>query len=751
MKFLKSIFEAIIVDVSYEKGTCTISPLSSQDAYNISGVPIPFMTGSNSSGLFLGLPKGSRVVAAETFSRGRESVVILSFLPKINLFKELYSNGTPDDAPIGYSQYPDMAENRIVIKGEFGNDFSFFEDGEARIKLADGGIYWSRYDSKLSTTFISENNFFFSKAGRGISGAVRRFPLYQRTVFPRPSTAEYALFAEPEYARYSEPMGFWTGSKPLLTNLFGKRRNPEIAEYRIVINEFSTDSMFTGFDDEVQRANNDKKLFQNSDTYKRNRETGNVLHMAEHELVEFVGGNLIDINGVPLDINYNKLVYGDDNNKTPSGDIRQDIDRAKRISRRGVGLHLQLSTNKSSSDESNSIKNFVLDLDKEGVLKLNLPASSDTGNIPFVSRSNYVKNDNQVETEFVNPSVSEKIPVMLRDKDGGVVYPKISNPEISERFTGIRFDNSDKNPYFGNSFGGIGEYVRVNTTKHHNMYATAERLIANMIDYINVPAYFTDEDGKPEELPHGKPFEVAYTEELLSPQSGKTGLPQSMSTVVVFPKNPAIDPGGDTVVCGNVFDDDESVAGRPFSNKFISSNTPDGIPIIESGNKKVGGKSANINFEGAIDLSVGSDNHDKKSIMLDTAGSLVAWFGRDRNNRSMVVQTDGDALLNVGGTYSGNVFNKGRFELRVNVTDKGFVAEEYGSDNANPKAESDYIISISEHGIVIGGMKAGTPMVLRNSGKILIESTESDVIIKGNSVKTVEPDGKAKNTKAGKR
>jgi hypothetical protein len=88
--------------------------------------------------------------------------------------------------------------------------------------------------------------------------------------------------------------------------------------------------------------------------------------------------------------------------------------------------------------------------------------------------------------------------------------------------------------------------------------------------------------------------------------------------------------------------------------------------------------------------------------------------------------------------------NTGRFDLRVNVTDKGF----YDSDGNRKKDQaghtddkpnsSDYIISISEHGLVIAGMKSGAPMIIRNDGPLVLESASDKVTIKGMSVETVE-------------
>ena len=54
-----------------------------------------------------------------------------------------------------------------------------------------------------------------------------------------------------------------------------------------------------------------------------------------------------------------------------------------------------------------------------------------------------------------------------------------------------------------------------------------------------------------------------------------------------------------------------------------------------------------INLEGSLETSIGKDNRDQKSILLDAAGSMVAWFGKDSNGRSLVVQTDGDVAMNI--------------------------------------------------------------------------------------------------------
>ena len=209
-----------------------------------------------------------------------------------------------------------------------------------------------------------------------------------------------------------------------------------------------------------------------------------------------------------------------------------------------------------------------------------------------------------------------------------------------------------------------------------------------------------------------------------------------MSTVAISPDPPAIDTGGGVFVAGQNLSYDQSDSlnriNLQYSNGFSLSEGDAGVSASNtdsSGEKRKdpGGKSANLILDGSLELSVGKDNYDQKSILLDTAGSMVAWFGKDKNNRSLVMQTDGDVLVNIGGP-NGNEWNAGRFDLRVNVSNKGFVGEE-----DQGVEDSDYIISISENGLVIAGMKKSTPMVIRNDGNLMIESA-SKLILSGQNV-----------------
>lgn len=150
-------------------------------------------------------------------------------------------------------------------------------------------------------------------------------------------------------------------------------------------------------------------------------------------------------------------------------------------------------------------------------------------------------------------------------------------------------------------------------------------------------------------------------------------------------------------------------------------------PTIDS--QHIGGRSGLINFEGSLEMSLGKDEIDNKSLMLDTAGSFIGWLGMDNKKRSAVVNTDGEVILNIGdyvSDMSGKmIFNQGSLTIRVNLVDiqspdVGDLETETTADIEN----SDHIIHLSPKGIVISSGN-GTPVVIRSSGDLNLEAAGS--------------------------
>jgi len=721
--------------------------------------------------------EGDRVACSLVDPGSGFGYIIVGLLPNVNQGKK----GTDAKAgTVPFSRKLKRGSKRV------GDSESYFcADKSGGLKISSG-----IFGSTLSRD--KRSGVYYYDVYEGMSENTSASKTYSRPVRRSHVSTERESVAEGADTKFhiaSKRVGlFEEQSRPTkVGGILGTKRNIELSEVRFVSHEFSQSYHFSGFEDEIGKINGELNLKQRSFSppypgilggKNRIKAADNLLLLAENELTETIYGNVVDLNKNKLDINYNPIHLG-----SPPTDS-DAMTEAKLLSRRGLGVHFQLSTNSTHSEtkEYTSDKGFVFCMDKEGAFRMHVPKTSDTGNILYPISADFSMHKNAVEMETLPllESSEEGVPVTLRDQDGKIVFPSAdenTGEVVSDtpglRRTGISYSNNSG--YFN---AGLGEnVVSVNHTRHHNMYAAAEALIANTIHHILIPTQYTTNywigpGGLTTSDPGDNPlflklslatdtsnlnvFEVPFPEGTERTENFKTEeisqFPQYGGTVAVEPESPAMYNGGKLIVAG-------SKTNSPrYTNGFSVS---DGNVVPDEGGQKTGGKSANINFEGSIDVSVGADNQDMKSIVLDAAGAMIAWLGKDANGRSMIMQTDGDMLINVGGGYSGSDpetsasrgFNEGRFDLRVNVTDKGFTTTTFdpvtdadgnvvpidveGGDG-NPLYASDYIISIGKHGMVIAGMNPTANMIIRNDGNLLIESASGDLTLKGNMVRIVE-------------
>jgi hypothetical protein len=761
--------EAVIADVDPANLTCTLSYGDLNSGELSHGVPMPNLAGSGNAGVIANLKQGTRVIAAYLHDTSKETVVIIAVLPSELQKLSDYNAGSQNllDKNAGTLSYPKtLAGGDVYVSAHTGPKIWLKSNDSAYISSSNNnGIFLVPGPNISHNLFLLSNNHSMEGSGGRLSwGRVKRSQgnIGWSTIgnFNTDILRDGKL----------RDIGFWFGDRVSLIPNDVLKRNPALSEYKLIINEFATEFGMSGLDREIQKNINKYLALKKDPTKSRNMESTNSLALAEGELIEIIGGNLVDIGGHILDINYNPLYYSP---SYPTVDSELKIEEAIRKSRRGIGYHFKLSTNHRSNDVTKSLKDFIFDIDKEGVLKVNIPKSSSTGNIPYITDVNFTSPSNErlYSVAPANPAINEKIPVHLKDRDGKIVDDTPRG--TPRRQTGIRFANAANDAYFLGENNSGKKTIRVNTTRHHNIYAAAERLIANYVTEVHVPSVFSREKNLsigPQDLGPipdisssldqyslRSSFEKKYKESKLGkndPNNYTDVKNLFYSAVAISPAKPAISTGGDTFVAGQYFDADNS--NQPLiSNYFKAEEGESGININPDKTFKNvvthGGVSANVNLEGSLELSLGEDSVDNKSLVLDTAGSLVMWLGKDKNNRSLIFQSDGDVLVNVGGSYDPNpnpeadpVFNPGRFDLRVNVVDKGFhdtnetrSKKQATTSDDNPYS-SDYLISISDKGLVISGMKAGAPMVIRNDGDVMLESASGKLILKGNQVETVE-------------
>lgn len=717
------IFEAEVDSVDLSTGNINIIS-SLDDVGDPESVPPAYYGGISGTGVFKHPEPGDLAICTRVYPGGKGITQILRIVPKEDRSSETVGKTPSGSTNAGTLSYPiqGLTPGDVRIYGLEGNKLELEggnkSGGGAFLGKSDGHGYYILSNGRggNSASIISDSISFVSDATRVISREVQRVEPKNND---KNTQENRTTRLKANLVNNDTPRGIFPGPRGSNNATLGIR-NPRIAEYRFVANEIVENDGFSGWDNEEGKRNLKYPNRPGGVAFDESISKNGSLHLSPHQLVEVVIGNVVNKRGESLDSNYNPVIIGDALGM-PRGASEKEVNQlADKINKRGIGYHFQLSTNSNSNEYSNSYDNFIMSVDKEGALKVSIPKTSSSGNVLYPAKADFYNSETgRVDSSYHIEETrrQERIPITLRHIGTGTIYPSVTDQQFAEktedglvRYTGIRHSN-DKNYFRGFSGTSAEETeVRVNPTKYHNMYAAAEMLIANEITEINIPFDPSKCSGFLPGSPVGKPFEV--------PPGDINGGQEEvlyMSTVRVKPGAPAINPGGGVVVAGRGYDSGDI----PYSNDIeFSGDTITNVGGDGESRLDPGGKSANINLEGSLEMSVGADNVDNKSILLDAAGSMIAWLGKDANDRSLVLQTDGSAAINIGG-HNGSSFNKGKFDLRVNVTDKGYLeVEETGTPNSN----SDYIISISDKGLVIAGM-AGTPMVIRNNGNLSIESS----------------------------
>lgn len=506
-------------------------------------------------------------------------------------------------------------------------------------------------DTLMSSTF--NNNFNFTEASRSIDGIVKR-EIKKLDNFP----SSLKLESDDYYQRLNSISLDPTLSKA--PSFINQVKNPAFAEKREIVYEFGYS--YNVLDDltesglyKQEGVSNTKKSGSEGTTNRRESrsDTLSLSLVAPNYLMETVKGTVIDIFGNILDINRSPIPIGTKDLTLKSNDgssITSDVfDNIKAAERKSIAFHFELNARKdlSSKDKHNKLdfdstenysrarSRFFFDIDKEGQFKLNVPASSEIGNVPLLNR--YENYSTFGPEEDGNPNK--------------LIY---------------RPDNLD---IFSDSFS----YQDIELKSENNQASPIDRITG-------------------EHIKKGTPFHAIGN-------SLSTFNTELAPMFLDFQYNPSVDLKSyttyDTVVSPSI-----NVSGP---------------------NANAGGRSANIHMDGSLELSLGANTVDRQSIWLDTAGGMIANFGRDKNNISAGLSMDGDLLIQVGGygitndtRFSDltNSFRGGVFDIRV--INEGFTVS---------------IIRIDKDGVTIA-----TPNTITLQGRDINITAEGNLIMKGDNV-----------------
>lgn len=340
-------------------------------------VPAPHSLFYN-NGLFIGsLPVNGTPVVVGMGSGGQHYFV--SFLPE-NL-----------------SLIPELNLGEILIRGNDDTKITVSNDNDILIGDDNNRIHIDTKSNLISTNFYNENHF--TQAARKVEGLVKR-DLRPNTKFDSDSKVENDDYDDKLFVIGLDP----TATANNVSS--GSNKNPAFIEYRELVYEFQPTSDVKDDLTESQLYS-DTAASSTAFTFPNRRnsrsDTLSLSLVAPNYLMETIKGTVVDIFGNLLDLNRVPLPIGQDQNtiRSTSTDKVASYALIRELERKSLAYHFEINARKdltasngvtvlpdvtSNIDYARNRSRFFFDIDKEGQFKLNVPASSEKGNIPLLTR-----------------------------------------------------------------------------------------------------------------------------------------------------------------------------------------------------------------------------------------------------------------------------------------------------------------------------------------------------------------------------
>lgn len=349
-------------------------------------VPIPSpWTGPD--GQFMGgSPKvGSSVIVGQ--AQGGEWF-ILNYIPSNRVFLNDNDNSSSSTSRNLMSA---LKEDRWLAQTK--NNIRVFGDPNIGIQAGNPNsfIHINPIKNIVSHNFSQE--LFFTESTRSIKGPIKRDLTPNAT---RSLTGSILDSQEYDNSLFSVSLDPTTITSIATSGTF--TRNPTLVENREITYEFANSFGFTNDIDEANQYT--QNVSNKSSNFVNRRESRtdslSLSLVAPNQLVESIKGTVVDIYGNVLDLNRNVLPLGKINELS----FRSNPDKATAFKnlreqiRKSMAFHFEINSRKnvtipdvsSTADYARDRSRFFMDVDKEGQVKINIPSSSEIGNIPLLTR-----------------------------------------------------------------------------------------------------------------------------------------------------------------------------------------------------------------------------------------------------------------------------------------------------------------------------------------------------------------------------
>jgi len=371
---------------------------------------------------------------------------------------------------------PSLKLDELLLQS---NDNSYIKlDIKTNINIGSDNnrIHINAVENYISTNFY--NQFDFTQASRKVEGLVKRDKIVN-TNFD-----ENLKLEDDSYNSKFYTIGLDPSTSPN-SSVTGSSKNPPFVEQRELIYEFQYSS---DIDDDL----NESILYNGGGTNNRNyilpnrrksrADTLSLTLAAPNYLMETIKGTIVDIFGNILDINRNPIPIGADQNTIraeKSSDKSAAFLRIKELERKSLAYHFEINARKdlsgqngkitlpdinSNSDYARNRSRFFIDIDKEGQFKINVPASSETGNVSLLTRyenySTFGSEDNN------NPNK-----LIFRDDNLDIFHDSFAAPKSTPINTGFSYTNNRGSIQIKNGTADGAPLDRI--TQEHIKHGTA--------------------------------------------------------------------------------------------------------------------------------------------------------------------------------------------------------------------------------------------------------------------------------------
>ena len=617
---------------------------------NNQSIPVPGnFTYLDSNGLFIGsLPSKNTTITVAQGSGGQYYQVgyitdNIDNIPSINLGELLiYSSDT--------SKITLNDDSDIIIGSDVDN-----------IHIFAGSQKYPR-SNLITTNFENENHF--NQAFREVGGQIKR------DTQPNPQAASSSGDTKLEDDSYDRQLVI-IGLDPTATSndlLVGPNKNPPLVEHRQMIYEFQYKSNVDSDSIEASKYGSTAPAKTNYTTPNRRSSRADTMSLslvAPNFLMEEIKGTVVDIFGNILDINRLPIPVGMSASTTlkASGTATTttpstSYQNIRALERKSIAYHFELNARKDPApanqgsslginDDNYNAKlqrsRFSFDVDKEGQFKLNVPASSESGNVPLLLRAeNYSTfgttdggNPNQLWFLQNGQNVSQDIFV------DSFAAP-MKTPSSAASGFDVAFAHGSIVLQDNNSQADLGPQDRISQFAQNNSSSSSPYNIRHGTAYHDILQTCISHQQTASVLkwPIGQ-VDSPNIIVIDGYGSGQTtdgySIKTALKTSAEWNPPPVI----------NITDLSNVVSPIIKIGSVGSSSTSSSSPGSANGN--AGGRSGSVNLDGSLELNIGANTVDRQSLWLDTAGGIVANVGRDINQRSLVMGLDGDVLIQIGG------------------------------------------------------------------------------------------------------